>query len=300
MKTIISKVSLLAILSLLVIQIALAEDRQVSLEWNPGCNGTSQCNTTNTNGSFTNLLYVQLTGQSDIIHILYSDIRSFSIMLFRTNLSVKIDVKWDKLLANETSEMKDSISFSEKPLEWCGYLFSNIYEFDDEDTSADLRNANVTYTHKTSDLVWKKFSSLSNDSGLFEGFDKSSNGSFKFVIKFPGKESQRDKNLPHLLLNSKSTSIDFIVDSLEPKYNRSKFAINTIFLSNSKSIMVEKKKALDDEYTPGTFELFNTLVKDDSSNILNYLQWKPIFYYYNPKSLENSTITKQYDLKQKY
>jgi hypothetical protein len=31
--------------------------------------------------------------------------------------------------------------------------------------------------------------------------------------------------------------------------------------------------------------------------VSSYFQWKPIFYYFDPKSLENSTLTMQYELK---
>ena len=37
-------------------------------------------------------------------------------------------------------------------------------------------------------------------------------------------------------------------------------------------------------------------MKDESTAIRNYLQWKPIFYFYEPKTLENSTITHEYEL----
>lgn len=44
------------------------------------------------------------------------------------------------------------------------------------------------------------------------------------------------------------------------------------------------------------FRLWSVETKDEHNEVKNYLQWKPIFYYYAPKALENSTITKEYDL----
>lgn len=130
---------------------------------------------------------------------------------------------------------------------------------------------------------------------FIKGFYKETNGTFRFKVRYPGLD-KRDVDLPHLLLNSQSSSIDFTVDAIESRFNHSKFALNIIFLINHPSISVETKRSLDDEYTPGTFKLFSVEIKDDDGVIQNYLQWKPIFYYFGPKTLENSTITKQYDL----
>lgn len=80
------------------------------------------------------------------------------------------------------------------------------------------------------------------------------NGTYKFRLNYPGK-NKRDANLPHLLLSPESTSVDFIVDSVQPhaNFNFSKFALNVIVLSNHVNVEKESKRNLDDEYTPGTF-----------------------------------------------
>lgn len=73
-----------------------------------------------------------------------------------------------------------------------------------------------------------------------------------FHVNYPGKE-KRDTSLPHLLLNPESTSVDFVVDSLVPKFNLSKLALNIVMMSNHDNVVKESKRNLDDEYTPGTF-----------------------------------------------
>lgn len=74
------------------------------------------------------------------------------------------------------------------------------------------------------------------------------------MVKYPGQE-KRDTDLPHLLLNPESTSIDFVVDSVDAIYNKSKFALNVVMMSNHENVAKESKRNLDDEYTPGTFKL---------------------------------------------
>jgi hypothetical protein len=139
---------------------------------------------------------------------------------------------------------------------------------------------------------------VDNSSGVFEGIESNTNGSYKFVVKFPGKDI-RDKTLPHLLLTPESSTIDFVLDSLEPRFNSTKFGIGAVFLADMSENAVSKssEKTLDDEYTPGTFTLWSVKAIDKNSSVSSYFQWKPIFYYFDPKSLENSTLTMQYELK---
>lgn len=275
------------------------EPRKVSVEWNPGCDGSkSSCNGTDDRGSYTNLVHVQFTGTGDIVHLLYSDIDAFTIMFARTNLTTKLTVDWLQLLSHNRTNVSKSLSFTEKPLEWFSYEVATIYEFNDANGTADMSkySANETVAHLTKEFVWKKFQFNETENfGWFEGSEAGLNGTYKFVVNYPGKE-KRDTDLPHLLLNPESTSIDFVVDSVVAKYNHSKFALNVILSTNEANVVKESKRSLDDEYTPGTFRLWSVESKDESNAVKSFLQWKPIFYYFSPKSLENSTITREYEL----
>ncbi|CAF1076038.1 unnamed protein product [Brachionus calyciflorus] len=273
--------------------ILINADRQVSVSWNPDCMDPI-CNKP-VDDSYINLVYVKLTGSNDIVHLMYSTIESFTIMLFRTNLNVNLNIDWDNLLSKNASLMKDSIKFTEEPLEFGGYEIQSIYEFVDYDGSASMAQSNETYTYKTSQMLWDKFvSNESAASGVLIARNKNTKGSYKFLIRYPGKD-ERDKVLPHLFVKSESSSIDFQIDSIEPKSDLSKFGINLLFLTNMPNLSVSTKRTIDDEYTPGTFKLWNAETMNNDNKVENYLQWKPIFYYSDPKSLENSTITQQYD-----
>lgn len=146
------------------------EDRTVNVTWNPDCENfpNTTCSSTNANGSYTNLVYVQLIGKTDVIHLLYSDIQGFSIVFARTNLTGKLSVNWDQLLAGQRENMTQALKFSEVPIEWFAYEIGTIIEFDDSKGTADMTQANETYNHLTKEFIWKKFN-VSDDSGLFEG-----------------------------------------------------------------------------------------------------------------------------------
>lgn len=147
------------------------EERNVTLEWNPGCDGsTSTCNSTNSRGSFTNLVHVKLTGATDITHLLFSDIAGFTIMFARTNLTCALSVNWTLLLSSNRSERALALAFNETPAEWFAYEIAHVYEFDDVDGTADMTQAKQTYDHLTSSFIWKQFQfNTTENFGWFEG-----------------------------------------------------------------------------------------------------------------------------------
>lgn len=286
-------------LTFAICSISAAQDRVITVAVNPDC---TKCNTS-VNGSYYNLVWVKLTGQNDDIHFLYSTLDSFTIMTFRTNISSKLSVNWENLLSKNSSLVQNSIKFDPTPVEEAGYVVPVVYEFNDFKGQADMNspdipnNASYWIHHLTDSFVWKQFNQTSSNSGFFEGKTSAqANGSFRFNVKFPGKDNERDKDLPHLLLNSEASSINLEIDSLDPQFKDSKFGVNFVLLSKHENMTRTSLRTLDDEYTPGTFTLWN--IESISENIKhNYIQWKPIFYFNNPSKLENSTITIQYDLK---
>jgi hypothetical protein len=106
--------------------------------------------------------------------------------------------------------------------------------------------------------------------------------------------------LPHILLNADSTAVDFEIDGVDVKFERSKFAANIAFVADNVKFAENSKRTMDDEYTPGTFKTYNVQLKDSKTDgVKSYFQFKPIMYTDNDRTLENSTITHQYPLENK-
>jgi hypothetical protein len=174
--------------------IVCSADRKYEVIYNPKCNSNdTQCTMPNGNGSYNNLVYIKATGSNDTLHILYSTIESFSIVLAKTNLNVDLNVNWDDLLSGNSSQMSDSISFTEKPIDIAAFSIPEIIEFNDYDGTADLTKIsnNATYWnfYKTSELIWDKFNQSKLDSsniGTFRGAYPHANGSFNFIIRYLG------------------------------------------------------------------------------------------------------------------
>jgi hypothetical protein len=233
----------------------LAESRDITVQVNPLC---KDCDKPSENGSYTNLVWVKLSGKNDDVHFMYSTIDSFSIMLFRTNSSSNLSIDWTQLRSDNKF---NSIKFDPAPVEFAGYSIPVVYEFNDENGDADMnkipKNDSYWVHYKTQELVWNKFNQTSNTSGFFEGkHSNQSNGTFRFTFKFPGQDDNRDKGLPHLLLSSEATSFEFELDSLVPTFKDSKFGVNIVLLNKYDNISFTTISTLDDEFTPGKLKLF--------------------------------------------
>lgn len=233
---------------------SVVASRKVTLTVNPNCTTCDKPDPKS--GSYTNLVWAKLVGDQDEIHFLYSTIDSFTILAFKTNLSASLSIDWNSLLSKNVSQIYNSIKFTPAPIESAGYSVPLIYEYDDQDGAGDMtkipNNSSYWVLHETQSLVWNRVNVTGSSLINFEGkYSSSSNGSIRFVIKLYGEDSKRDSDLPHLLSDSGSSVVDFVLDSLDPEFKDSKFAINVALLSNFGNFIQETKKTLDDEYTPG-------------------------------------------------
>nr|KAG5703692.1 hypothetical protein BaRGS_022981 [Batillaria attramentaria] len=71
-------------------------------------------------------------------------------------------------------------------------------------------------------------------------------------------EQGRDDDLPRLLFNANNTQINFVLDKFVPSFNKSRFALEVVMVSQetSDSMYLEETKSIDDEYSPGVFRLW--------------------------------------------
>lgn len=66
--------------------------------------------------------------------------------------------------------------------------------------------------------------------------------------------------MPHILHTENSTQIDIIIENFEtnPSYSSSRFAFELLIVGNhsvNSTMRIDVKKTLDDEHTPGIFEV---------------------------------------------
>lgn len=75
--------------------------------------------------------------------------------------------------------------------------------------------------------------------------------------------SDRSKELPHLLYDADSTQFDFTLQDIDTgNYSSARWGLETVLLGSDKKtagMHIETKKSIDDEYTPGVFEVFRLI-----------------------------------------
>ena len=171
--------------------------RKVEAVLNPGCD-IEECKMPRNDSSYYNLLYVKATGESDVIHAVYSSIDTFTILLVRTDLKTELHVNWTKLISHDF--VNESISLSGgQPIEISGFAFPTVYEFNDVNGKADMNqipnNESYWVRYETWGLLWDsfKFDASNKIIGTFESFSHEANGSFKFNVRYPGA-TKRDQS----------------------------------------------------------------------------------------------------------
>jgi hypothetical protein len=148
-----SIISIALVLFACISEAAKPEDRKVEFALNPQCavQKGQECDS-------VYLAYFKGTGTNDTIHLMYSTIKTFSILIFKTSPDTNLMLDWTRLLSDNVSEMYDSIKFSKEPMEKAGYALPYIYEFNDTDAKADMTTVpnNELYwvKYKTEDLIW--------------------------------------------------------------------------------------------------------------------------------------------------
>ncbi|KAL0119415.1 hypothetical protein PUN28_007720 [Cardiocondyla obscurior] len=259
-------------------------------------------------------VYLRADGPNDTLHYLWDFVGAPSVLLAVTPPSAWLNISWDDYLARR----ENSVYFSEKPTYTFGVIISKIIEFNDvNDTAlidtADVKNTNVL---RTEYFNWRRVS-LSQKSELvnldMEGnsYHDTANisryGSVKLSLQGFCTLDHSDM-VPHMLHTENSTLVDIILDHMQTNetFSKSRFAIELLAVGGGNPevpMFVDPKKSLDDEHTPGIFEVvevrtppYNNL--DGTLNAGSYLQWRPVSYSNALREITSSTETIQYPPKQ--
>ncbi|XP_064620459.1 glycosylated lysosomal membrane protein B-like [Lineus longissimus] len=279
-------------------------NRKVSMKFNPGCNMTV-C-TSGVNGSFVNVAHVSAVGSQDSLHYVMSTIGKPTVLVARINNQLKdLSINWEKLLSKNISDLHNSVTFDPEPIYSFAVVFNRLIEYNDTHDDSTLAKAwsNSTKVHNFPEFKWssaEKESNTTSQTIVFKTSPESSNffenGSLSFSIRFFNRTGRED-SLPHLLFNDNMTMFDFTIDHMKPSYTNSRFALEMIMVTSDKpddKMTVITKKSLDDEYTPGIFKIVDWRSHPDQLGA--YMQWKPVCYKKNVRTMADSTSTRMYDL----
>ncbi|XP_060679192.1 glycosylated lysosomal membrane protein, partial [Hemiscyllium ocellatum] len=254
-----------------------------------------------------NVLHVRAVGSTDTIHYLWSTLGAPTVLLVYTsspNSSLHID--WTRLEQRDPSnavhvEPADAVVHS------AAVVFSRVLEYDDVGDVADISRVPVSSfypAYRLEELSWDNVNATLDPRRLtaqLRGCNASDqlfgNGSFTFrIAAFEG--TSRDVELPRLLHTANSSRLEFLIDGVVPRGNRSRFALE-LFILEGLGARPELRlhHSIDDEYTPSIFQMDQLVaLGENGSTIASFLQWKPVAYTSQHPSLANSVPTRQYGL----
>ncbi|XP_029177398.1 glycosylated lysosomal membrane protein-like [Nylanderia fulva] len=300
--------SALTFLSLILV-VALADSsyptQRTLRSWlNPDCDDTCR-------GRNVTTLHLGADGRNDTLHYLWDFIGTPSLLLALTPPSTTLNISWENYLARR----ENSLHFSEKPLYTFGVIINKIIEFDDVNDTALIDTANVANVNilpleyfnwqRVSLTQNSEFVSLDMEGNSYHDTAKniSRNGSIKLSFRGFCTLDHSDM-VPHMLHTENSTQIDIILDRLQTNktFSNSRFAIELLVVGGGDPeilMFVDPKKSLDDEHTPGIFEIVEVRTPpyrelDSALNGGAYLQWRPVSYNSPLRDVTSSTETTQY------
>ncbi|XP_031845138.1 glycosylated lysosomal membrane protein [Nomia melanderi] len=261
----------------------------------------------------TNLttVYLRADGLNDTLHYLWDFGGNPSVLLALTSSSASLNINWEDFLARK----KYSINFTETPVYTFGVIINKIIEFNDINDTALININNVINTSVLYPMFfqWERkillqdneFVSLEMEGNTYNDIltNTSRHGTMKLSLR-GFCTLDHSEIMPHMLHTENSTQVDIILDHVQTNNNfsHSRFAIELLVVGGGDPeipMFINPKKSLDDEHTPGVFEVVEVRTPphtnmDDYQTQGAYLQWRPVSYTSISREIANATEIIQY------
>ncbi|XP_008557620.1 glycosylated lysosomal membrane protein [Microplitis demolitor] len=288
-----------------VVNTSSGSPRILKYELNPGCGKV--CDERN-----STTFHLRAEGSNDTLHYLWDFVGNPSVLLAVTSKTAKLNIDWDKYLTRQPK----SLNFTEDPFYTFGVTIQKIIEFNDLNDKGSIDNINNNNINILNPVYFNWTRKSRKQSNEFVELDMSGHnyvdpelnisraGEIEIILNGFCTLEHSDV-IPHMLHSENSTQVDFIINHFRgnSSFEKSRFGLELMIVSMgnpSSTMMIDTKKSLDDEYTPGIFETvemktpeLNTKNKKRESG---YLQWRPVSYLTSHRDVTSSTDTIYYNL----
>ncbi|CAG5059073.1 unnamed protein product [Parnassius apollo] len=279
------KVYIIFLIVFLLQSTAYGQHRTITSKLNPGC---KDC------GLNSTLIYVKAEGLVDTIHQIWDFTQGIPTMILAVGSgNSSIDINW-------SGSKPMNFSMLEKPHYSYATAIDKIYEYNDlEDIGAfDVNRPyriqslkNVSWELKESVLTSKKV--MVRLRGTLR--DKEGRGTVEMKLEYVNFTDYA-RTLPHLIHNANNTLVDISLVNLTTSrhFNSSRFAVHLVLVSedlNNLTMHSVTRKSLDDEHTPGVFEI----IEINSPRLWftgsgGFLQFRPVAYVESQRNVASSTL----------
>ncbi|XP_072139679.1 glycosylated lysosomal membrane protein [Mobula birostris] len=274
--------------------------RQITFEYNPGRNGSMP--------AAPNVLHIRALGPTDTIHYLWSSLGAPTFLqVYSRSPNSTLHIDWSRLqLPDPANAIR--IEPAEAVVYSTAVIFSRLLEYEDVNDTADLSQApadKIYPPYQLEDFTWEDANATLNQTALtaqLQGRNASgtpfANGSIIFrITAFEG--SGRDADLPRLFHTANTSKLEFVIEGLRPRGNKSRFGLELMVLEEEGTQWSMKvSRTIDDEYTPSIFKVSKLVgAPENGSSQRGFLQWKPVAYGAVRPLRANSMQSRDYGLR---
>lgn len=241
------------------------------------------------------LLHVRAVGDNDTLHFLFCSQGAPTLLLVHTNTSSStVKVNWSQFVSrNHSGSLK--VEPESSVLHSTAVVFSRLLEYDDVNDTAEP-TSDLLPPYELQDFSWSRLR-LSGPTALLCGAAASfANGSLCLQLSV-FESAGRGQSWPRLLHTANSSQVGVWIDGVLPRANRSRFLLELQAVGGAYPLSrVEVHRSIDDEFTPSIFKVSQWVsAENGSSDVLGFVQWKPVAYRQPAPTLEDATPCRHSD-----
>ncbi len=256
---------LIVLLSLIITEINC---RNISYELNPNCN--EKCDKSK---NAINLVHISSNGEKDMIHFLFGSMTGIppTLLIVKTKPNTNLLIDWTKLI--QQKDVSNAINFSSEPINSIGLQISRLYFFNDINKTGSYDDINYPILEVDwNDFIWKSAKDLisSNGNSIKVSFTQENghnfyNGTINLELRVYANDGRND-DLPHLAFTQLSSSLEISVNDVQTQNvlhfndtNRPRLMSHLLLVNEGiRTQQIDKFEritSIDDEYTPGVFDV---------------------------------------------
>uniref|UniRef100_A0A2M3Z6D0 Putative lysosomal transcription factor n=1 Tax=Anopheles braziliensis TaxID=58242 RepID=A0A2M3Z6D0_9DIPT len=243
-------------------------------------------------GGLITVVHITAESDSDTIHYVWDFTGKPTVMVALTGKHAELRIGWNDFLQNRPN----SVNFTEQPQYTFMAVINRIFQYDDTDDRAILDAASNVSVYDPHNFTWNRTELWSNEQEAMLAINAGNDFLFK-LNAYSTKDHGMD--FPHLLHSSNATQIDIVFNNITNRFSNPRFAIELVFVVSEQRVQnsefqVTKRKTLDDEHTPGIFEIVDVM----SPGVFTfkaggYLEYRPVSYTHPERDVATSTETRQ-------
>lgn len=260
--------------------------RKLTATLNPGCK--DQCE----NDPSITLVHIAAESDTDTIHYVWDFTSKPTILVALTSKHAQFQINWSQFM----DVTPQSVQFSEVPQYTFLAIINRIFQYDDSDDRAVLNESSNAFVYDPYNFTWNRSLLWSNEKDVMMAINAGENFLFK-LNAYSTKD--HGMNFPHLLHSSNSTQIDIVFNNITNRFVHPRFAVELLFVVSEQAVVgsefeVTKRKTLDDEHTPGIFEIIDVLSPGAFTfSAGGYIEYRPVSYTHPERDVATSTETRQ-------